>query len=101
LKGDINPEASNVRFAVRLTPKGGRDRVEGWAVDSGGRRYLKARVSAPPEDGKANEALVCLLAKALNVGKSKVRIVSGATSRMKTVEAEVSPAGLSAFGMAE
>ena len=98
MKRDTNTEASNVRFAVRLTPKGGRDRVEGWAIDSGGRRYLKARVSAPPEDGKANEALVCLLAKALNVGKSKVRIVSGTTSRMKTIEAEVSPTGLSAFG---
>jgi len=98
LKGNLNAVAPNVRFAVRLTPKGGRDRVEGWAVDSGGRRYLKARVSAPPEDGKANEALVQLLAKALNVGKSKVRIVSGATSRMKTVEAEVNPAELSVLG---
>ena len=98
MKGNLNAVTPNVRFAVRLTPKGGRDRVEGWAVDSGGRRYLKARVSAPPEDGKANEALVQLLAKALNVGKSKVRIVSGATSRMKTVEAEVNPAELSVLG---
>ena len=101
MNGDGNSDRSTIRFAVRLTPKGGRDRVEGWAVDSGGKRYLKARVSAPPEDGKANEALVALLAKALNIGKTKVRIVSGTTSRMKIVEAEMSPAGLSALEMAE
>lgn len=77
-----------VRFAVRLTPKGGRDAIEGWVEGADGKRYLKARVAAPPEDGKANEALVRLLAKALGSAKSKVRIVSGASSRMKIVEAK-------------
>ena len=75
-------------FQVRLTPKGGRNAIEGWAEGPDGKRYLKARVAAPPEDGKANEALVRLIAKALDVGKTRVRIVSGAASRMKTVEAE-------------
>ena len=75
-------------FQVRLTPKGGRDAIEGWAEGPDGKRYLKARVAAPPEDGKANEALVRLIAKALDVGKTRVRIVSGAASRMKTVVAE-------------
>ncbi len=77
-----------VSFSVRLTPKGGRDAIEGWKDAPDGKRYLKARVSAPPEDGKANEALVRLIAKALGVGKTKVRIVSGVASRMKTIEAE-------------
>ena len=77
-----------VSFPVRLTPKGGRDAIEGWIEGPEGKRYLKARVSAAPEDGKANEALVRLIAKALGVGRTKVRIVSGAASRMKTIEAE-------------
>jgi uncharacterized protein (TIGR00251 family) len=77
-----------VSFQVRLTPKGGRNAIEGWAEGPDGKRYLKARVAAPPEDGKANEALVRLIAEALAVAKTRVRIVSGATSRAKTVEAE-------------
>jgi len=86
------------RFAVKLTPKGGRDAVEGWAAESSGKPYLKARVSAPPEDGKANEALVRLLAKTLDVGKTKVRIVSGTASRMKIIEVAGDSARLVAFG---
>jgi uncharacterized protein len=78
----------SVSFQVRLTPKGGRNAIEGWAEGPDGKRYLKARVAAPPEDGKANEALVRLIAKALDIGKTRVRIVSGATSRMKTIEAQ-------------
>jgi uncharacterized protein (TIGR00251 family) len=89
------------RFAVRLTPKGGRDSVEGWAAGADGKPYLKARVSAPPEDGKANEALVRLLAKALDVGKTKVRIVSGMSSRVKMIEVKGDPSRLAVFGKFE
>ena len=98
MKGDINPETSTIRFAVRLTPKGGRDCVEGWILEPDGKRILKARVAAPPEDGKANEALIRLLAKTLGLGKSKVRIVQGAASRLKMVEVECSPSKLSVLG---
>ena len=77
-----------MRFRVRLTPKGGRDQIEGWWTDSAGQAALKARVAAPPEDGKANTALVDLLARALDVRKSDVRIASGASSRIKTIEVE-------------
>ena len=77
-----------LRFGVRLTPKGGRDGFDGWAEGPNGTRYLKARVSAPPHDGMANEALVRLLAKGLGVAPSKVRIVSGATARLKTIEVD-------------
>ncbi|MDG2521142.1 DUF167 family protein [Caulobacter segnis] len=76
------------RIAVRLTPRGGRDRIDGWDKDGDGRPFLKARVSAPPEDGKANAALVVLIAKSLGVPKSAVTIASGQTARLKQIEIE-------------
>ena len=74
-----------VVFALRLTPKGGRDRVEGWIVGAAGKEYLKARVSVPPQDGKANAALIALLAKTLGLPKSSIRIAAGETARLKTI----------------
>ena len=84
------------RIAVRLTPKGGRDAIDGWTTDASGARYLKARVAAPPEDGKANRALQALLAEALGVSKTKVTIVAGETARLKRVEIAGDPSTLSA-----
>ena len=75
-----------VSFHVRLTPKGGRDAVEGWETASDGSEHLKARVRAVPEDGKANTALIALLAKTLAVPKSAIRLASGATARLKRIE---------------
>lgn len=75
-----------ISFQVRLTPKGRRDAVEGWAESADGTVHLKARVRAVPEDGKANTALVALLAATLDVPKSAIRIASGATARLKRVE---------------
>jgi uncharacterized protein len=83
-----------LRLRVRLTPRGGRDRVDGFAPDAAGERVLRVRVAAPPVDGAANAALVRLLAKALGVPKSAVTIVSGETSRGKTVEVVGEPADL-------
>jgi len=71
-----------------LTPKGGRDAIEGWSSDAAGKALLKARVAAAPEDGKANSALVELIARTLGVKKSSVRIVSGASSRVKLIEVD-------------
>ena len=75
-----------MRLAVRLTPKGGRDAVEGWGLDGEGRVYLKVRVSAPPVDGAANAALLALLAKTLRRPRSSLKIASGETARLKLVE---------------
>ena len=72
-------------FQVRLTPKGGRDAVDGWSRGADGEDHLKARVSAPPQDGKANAALIMLLAKVLDVPKSTIHIVAGETARLKTI----------------
>ena len=72
---------------MRLTPRGGRDTVEGWSVDSAGQEYLRVRVRAVPEDGKANAALVALLAKELDIPRASVTIVNGAKARLKIVKA--------------
>ena len=77
-----------MRLAVRVTPRGGRDAVDGWALDPGGRPCLKVRVSAAAADGEANAALVAFLAKRLKRPKSAVRIVSGETARLKSLEIE-------------
>ncbi|MGZ9277136.1 MAG: DUF167 domain-containing protein [Candidatus Limnocylindrales bacterium] len=71
---------TDVRFAVRLMPRGGADRVEG-VVDG----VLRARVSAPAVDGAANNALVRLLADELGLAQRDVRIVAGASGRQKLV----------------
>ena len=74
-----------MRLAVRLTPRGGREAIDGWAVDGDGRPYLKVRVAAPPVEGAANAALLALLAKTLGVPKSSLSIASGAGARLKLV----------------
>jgi len=70
---------------VRLTPKGGRDAIDGVAVLSDGRAVLKARVGAAPTGGEANTALTRLIAKALGVPPRDVTLVGGATSRIKQI----------------
>lgn len=89
-----------MRLAVRLTPRGGRDAVDGWAVGADGRPHLKARVSAPPVEGEANAALTVLLAKKLGLAKSAVRIAAGETGRLKQIELDGvdEPALVAAFG---
>jgi uncharacterized protein len=75
-------------LAVRLTPRGGADRIEGWGRDDAGRLFLKARVRAAPVEGEANAALEALLAKALGIARSRVSVARGTTQRLKTVEIE-------------
>jgi len=76
-----------VRFGVRLTPRAGRDDVDG-VVDG----VLRARVTAPPVDGAANEALLRLLAGRLGVARRDVRLVGGESARQKAVAVDGVPA---------
>lgn len=85
-----------LRLRVRLTPRGGRDRIDGWVADADGGQVLKVRVAAPPVDGAANEALLRLLAKVLGVPRSALSIAAGETSRLKTIEIQGDEAELSA-----
>jgi uncharacterized protein (TIGR00251 family) len=74
-----------LEITIRLTPKSSRDAVESVETGADGKRYLKARVRAVPEKGKANKALIALLAKETGLKKSAISITSGDTSRMKTL----------------
>jgi uncharacterized protein len=86
LDGPITPISDGLRVAIRLTPKAGSDRLLGIAAAGHGRRRaLKASVTAPPQDGRANEALLQLLARAWQIPRRDLSIVTGAASRHKTV----------------
>jgi len=86
-----------VRLTVRVTPRSGRDAVEGWTQDEAGRPVLKVRVAAAAADGQANAAVIAVLAKALGRPKSAIRIVRGDTARTKQIEVEgLEPASLAA-----
>ncbi|MCU0478839.1 MAG: DUF167 domain-containing protein [Chloroflexi bacterium] len=80
------------RLAVRLTPRGGADRVDGVGEDG----VLRVRVTAPPVDGAANEALCRLLARELGVARGAVRVIAGAAGRRKLVEVDADVSMLAA-----
>ena len=84
----------SVRLIVRLTPSGGADAIDGVGEDASGQCFLKARVRAAPEDGKANGALEALIAKALGVPKSAARVMRGAKSRLKVIDVTGDPQDL-------
>ncbi len=75
--------ADGVSIAVRLTPKGGRNSIDGIDRLADGSAVLKARVAAPPSEGEANDALCRLIAKATGVPPRDVTLVAGATARTK------------------
>jgi hypothetical protein len=85
MAGWWRPVDGGLALTVRLTPKGGRDAVDGVAAGADGREYLKARVAAAPEDGKANGALVALIAAKAGVGRSAVSVTAGHAARVKTL----------------
>jgi len=74
------------RLRVRVTPRGGADRIDALTQDEAGRPLVRLRVRAAPTDGQANAAVLATLAKALGVAKSHLSLVSGAAARIKTVE---------------
>jgi len=78
-----SPVAGGVNLFVRLTPKSGRDAIDGIEIMSDGRAFLKIRVQAAPSDGEANAALTRLIAKAAGVPPRDVILVRGTTARIK------------------
>ena len=77
-----------------MSPKSSREGIEGIVTTDDGRAWLAVRLTAPPSDGAANEALVRLLAKALGVAKRDVALASGATARLKRLHISGDPAKL-------
>jgi uncharacterized protein len=83
-------------LAVRLTPKGGRDSVDGVEQLADGRSVLKVRVRAPASEGEANAALVKLIAKTIGIASREVELVAGMSSRVKRLKIAGNSAALAA-----
>ena len=86
--------AQGISVALRVTPRGGRDEIDGLETLANGRTVVKIRVRAIAEGGEANRAVVELLARALGVPRARVRVLSGATSRLKQIAVDGDPAKL-------
>lgn len=87
---------NGVRLRVRLTPRGGRDGLDGVGELPGGLCVARIRVAAAPVDGAANAALTAFLARALDLRKSDLRIASGESGRIKSVDIAGDPARIAA-----
>lgn len=83
-----------VRVAVQLRPGTSATGIDGITLDGEGVPRLGARVTAAPERGRANAALIALLAREWRLPKGCMRVTAGATSRRKTVTVEGAPEAL-------
>jgi uncharacterized protein len=90
LAGWIRADRDGVCIAVRLTPKGGADRIGQAVTLADGSEVLTARVKAVAEKGAANTALERLIARSLGVAPAKVAVASGHRSRIKSVHVAAS-----------
>jgi uncharacterized protein (TIGR00251 family) len=91
----ICADGEDAILRVRVTPRARRSELAGWIVDAEGRDRVAVRLAAPPVDHAANKALVELIAALLDVPRSRVEIVSGELSRLKTLRIRgVSPGGV-------
>jgi uncharacterized protein (TIGR00251 family) len=88
--------AQGVLVAVRVTPRGGKDSLDGIEELANGRSVIKVRVRVAAEGGEANRAVTELFADALRIAKNKVRVVSGVTSRVKQIAIDGDPKALGA-----
>jgi len=83
--------AEGLSIALRVTPRGGRDAIDGLETLANGKSVIKVRVRALAEGGEANRAVSELLAKAFGVPKRNVRLLAGATSRVKQIAVDGDP----------
>lgn len=81
----IAKDGAGLLLPVRVTPKGGRNRIDGVATDADGTMRLRLTVTAAPEGGRANGAVIALLAKSFKLPKSSLSIAAGRKARSKTV----------------
>ncbi len=81
---------------LRVTPNASADRIDGTELRDDGSAVLRVRVTAVPDKGKANAAVIGALARALGVPKSALTLVAGDTARLKTIRIDGDPAVLAA-----
>lgn len=74
------------KIIVRLRPNAKQNKIIGWQEDPEGARVLKVQVTTIPEKGKANKALIALLAKEWKIPKTSITLIRGETERTKTLE---------------
>jgi uncharacterized protein (TIGR00251 family) len=85
LTSPLRQTRDGLLLSVRVTPKSSRDQVAGLYSAADGSVSLAVKVTAPPDKGKANKAVIEVIAKAARVAKSSFRIVAGETDRSKTI----------------
>lgn len=93
--GPFRALTDGVAVAVSLTPKASANAIRGIGRDAAGAAHIRAAVTAPPENGKANAALLTLLAGTWNLPKKSLTVTSGAGSRRKVVHVAGPPAEVS------
>ena len=84
-------EPKGLLLFLRVTPKAGTDRIEGVEGRDDGTAVLRIRVRAIPDKGKANAAVIALVAKALEIPRSAVALVAGDMARLKTLRVDGEP----------
>jgi len=90
----LRSHARGITISIKLTPKAKREEIGGLIPGEDNTMLLKATVTAPPEDSKANKALIALLAKEWGLPKSAFSLLAGETSRQKVILVEGETAAL-------
>jgi uncharacterized protein (TIGR00251 family) len=86
--------ADGLLLQLRVTPNAGTDRLEGVEIRADGQQVLRVRVAAVADRGRANAAVIALLARQLGVPKTSIAIVAGETARLKTAKLDGDGAAL-------
>jgi uncharacterized protein YggU (UPF0235/DUF167 family) len=83
-----------ITLSVRVSPRGGRNAVEGLVADADGRPQLSVRVAAAPVDGEANDAVEATVARWLGLKPREVEVTGGTTTRSKVLTIDGDPVQL-------
>ena len=87
----LSPDGGRSRLALRVTPGAARNAIGPIAADAAGSRFLKVSVTAPPDGGKANAAVIRLLSKTWRLPKGAFEIAAGHKDRRKTLLIDAPP----------
>jgi uncharacterized protein len=87
----FRPSGDGSLLFLRVTPKAGADEIAGLRIDADGKMSLQIKVRTQPEKGKANEAVIQLLARSFGLPRSAFTLVSGETGRLKTIRIDAPP----------